>query len=246
MVAKDTKFPDPFSESLIIPVENSLTGLAGPLQFMQRHAVGRDIAASKNLKVLEIGCGRQSLFSNGTDFLSNLNWEVLAIDYSSEKIQEAIAHNQNTKINYLCQSIEQLKSDEKFDLIIDSHFLHEVIDDKRRKKALETIYQLLKVDGHFWVETMIYHKNIDFAPGYFFSKQEKILYQLGHGEKEQTKPIRRIKSSLEIEFEVLQAGFVIEYFMIPQNLHFMADTMDRETSLKDPEVLQVLLKKEDL
>lgn len=110
---------------------------------------------NSNLKndavILELGCGASPYLRNFTQFSK----KYLGIDISQKAIDKAKARNQNNPDNeFLCQNfITDWKNERKFDLIIDSFFLHCIIDGDR-KIAIKKIVNSLIADGELWVNTM--------------------------------------------------------------------------------------------
>ena len=70
----------------------------------------------KNLDILDLGCGGGLV----SESLSRLGANVTGLDFVEKNIEIAKIHSskKNLKINYICDNIEQLKLNKKFDLII--------------------------------------------------------------------------------------------------------------------------------
>jgi SAM-dependent methyltransferase len=67
----------------------------------------------KNMKVLELGCG----LGYDANFLSEKKFKVTAIDISKKAIELAKSIHKNKSINFLCTDFNDLKANEKFDLV---------------------------------------------------------------------------------------------------------------------------------
>ncbi len=70
----------------------------------------------KNLEILDVGCGGGLI----CEPLSRLGAKVTGIDYVPDNIKIANTHSKKKrlKINYICDDIENIKFNKKFDLII--------------------------------------------------------------------------------------------------------------------------------
>lgn len=160
-------------------------------------------------KILEIGCGSNSLFEDQK--FKN----VTAIDKSLDCILSA---PENSLVNYLAQDITKSFVEKDFDLIVDSHAIHCILDLDHRQLALKNIYQSLKPNGLLASEMMIKKKSSD--PYSLF-------------------PERLILSSFEVEEELVKNGFKIKYFYISPDLYFLDDV-----SMKNKcDVLRIIAEK---
>ena len=90
------------------------------------------------LEILELGCGDYSLFEG-----KNIK-NVTAIDKSIDKILSAPQSN----IKYLAMDMSQLSFETKFDLIIDAHALHCVLDFEMRDLIYKNLFDSLNT-SHF-------------------------------------------------------------------------------------------------
>lgn len=162
-------------------------------------------------KILDIGCGAYSLFED----IENFNAEVLAIDFS----KAAIAKSPKSKITYKTSSVTDSKyfTDSKYDLVFDSHCLNCVTIESERAKAFKNIYSSLKEAGLFAIELMV-------APT----------------DKTVSMPFKIIKTSLELEQEILSFGFKIKYFMIVSDAAFMNEIDGKQVSC---DILRVIATK---
>lgn len=145
----------------------------------------------KELKVLDLGGGFYSLFED----VPNLNGQVTSIDFSAEAIKKA----PQSKIKYLEMNIldPDFFKAEHFDLIFDSHCLNCINDQNERDIALNNIYSALSADGIFATELMIQ------------PTRDPVIM-----------PFKRIKTTMELESEILSHGFKIVYFVISKDSGF--------------------------
>jgi len=150
------------------------------------------------LEILELGCGDYSLFEG-----KNIK-NVTAIDKSIDKILSAPQSN----IKYLAMDMSQLSFETKFDLIIDAHALHCVLDFEMRDLIYKNLFDSLNADGKLIAEVMIKKNSSDS----YFSFPERIVL-----------------SSYEIEDELIRHGFKIKYFSVIPNLYFLDDVSKKNT-----------------
>ena len=78
------------------------------------------------MKILDIGCGGGLL----SEPMSRLGAEVTGIDASEKNINVAKIHSlkNKLKIKYICSSPENLKTNEKFDVILNMEIVEHVDD----------------------------------------------------------------------------------------------------------------------
>ena len=166
---------------------------------------------NSDLKILELGSGNYSFFED----VLNLNAEITAIDYSSAAIESAVS----SKINY--QEINVLDSNffisAKYDLIYDSHCINCIEIDDERNIAFKNIYSAIKSGGFFASEMMI-------------QPVSGVV----------SMPFKLIKSSFQIEQEIISHGFKIQYFLISKDIGF-STLIDGEEVKCD--VLRIIAKK---
>jgi SAM-dependent methyltransferase len=96
-----------------------------------------------NPRALDLGCGsgRHSLL------LDRLGWEVTAIDYSPESIQQVKILNPNWD-HWLCKSPPYPIEDSKYDLVVGWGILH-YNSNQEIKSILAEIQRILKPNGYF-------------------------------------------------------------------------------------------------
>ena len=101
------------------------------------------------LKILDIGCGGGLI----SEPMSRLGGEVTGIDASEKNIAVAKIHSKKSKlkINYLNSSPEQLKSVEKFDVILNLEIVEHV---ENVNFYIKSCYSLLKKDGIMFTATL--------------------------------------------------------------------------------------------
>ena len=103
----------------------------------------------KGIKILDIGCGGGLL----SEPLCRLGAEVTGIDASEKNINVAKLHSKKNdlKINYICASPEKLKTQNKFDVILNMEIVEHVAD---VNFFLKSCSKLLKKDGIMFVATL--------------------------------------------------------------------------------------------
>ena len=101
------------------------------------------------LKILDIGCGGGLI----SEPMNRLGGEVTGIDASEKNIAVAKIHSKKNKlkINYLNSSPEQLKSVEKFDVILNLEIVEHV---ENVNFYIKSCYSLLKKDGIMFTATL--------------------------------------------------------------------------------------------
>ena len=103
----------------------------------------------EKIKILDVGCGGGLL----SEPMSRMGAEVTGIDASEKNINIAKIHSKQSglKIKYVCTSPEKLKSDFKFDVILNMEIVEHV---ENINFFLESCSKLLKTDGIMFVATL--------------------------------------------------------------------------------------------
>ena len=103
----------------------------------------------KKLKILDIGCGGGLL----SEPMSRLGAKVTGIDASEKNINIAKIHSLKKKlnINYICSSPENLKTNEKFDVILNMEIIEHVDD---VSFFLKNCTKFLKKNGLMYIATL--------------------------------------------------------------------------------------------
>ena len=100
-------------------------------------------------QILDIGCGGGLL----SESMSRLGANVTGIDASQKNINIAKLHarKSNLNINYICTSPEKMKSNKKFDVILNMEIIEHVED---INFFLESSSALLKKNGIMFIATL--------------------------------------------------------------------------------------------
>jgi 2-polyprenyl-6-hydroxyphenyl methylase / 3-demethylubiquinone-9 3-methyltransferase len=103
----------------------------------------------EKINILDIGCGGGLL----SEPMKRLGANVTGIDASIKNIKIAKLHAKKNKLNidYLCSSPEQLKTDKKFDVILNMEIIEHVED---VQFFLKSCSKLLKRNGLMFVATI--------------------------------------------------------------------------------------------
>ena len=103
----------------------------------------------ENIRILDIGCGGGLL----SEPMSRLGANVLGIDASEKNINVAKLHakKNNLNIKYFCASPESLKTNDKFDVILNMEIIEHVED---VDFFLKSCTKLLKRGGIMFVATL--------------------------------------------------------------------------------------------
>ena len=103
----------------------------------------------EKIKILDVGCGGGLL----SEPMSRMGAEVTGIDASDKNIKIAKIHSKQSglKIKYVCTSPEKLKTDFKFDVILNMEIVEHV---ENINLFLESCSKLLKTNGMMFVATL--------------------------------------------------------------------------------------------
>lgn len=145
-----------------------------------------------NLRVLDLGPGSKSIFED----LELDQSKITSIDFSQKAVELA---SKNSSIDYRIGDISK-KADypnENFDLVFDSHCFHCITNSEDRKNAFMNIYERLNDGGLFASEMMVQKNRIP-----------------------ANMPYKHVQDAFDLEKEILDYGFKIEYFLIGSGLSF--------------------------
>ena len=148
------------------------------------------------LKILDVGCGGGLI----TESLCRLGADVTGIDFVQNNIRIAKEHSKlnNLKIKYVCEDVETLNNNDKFDVMIMFEVL-EHIDDW--KNFLNKIKKNLKKNGTIILSTI--NRNLVSKISAIIIA-ENILKWVPKGTHDYNKLIQ----PREIEFELRKNGFL--------------------------------------
>lgn len=194
------------------------------------------------LRVLELGAGRGGLGL----LLAREGAKVTLVDFSSTALGQARAlfEDEGLEVETITGDVTHpdLKINGEFDVIVDSHLLHCLIEDPDRASYYELVKQCLTREGIFVAETMVHRKKL-FIPDGFMFDQQHILWQMFG----KWTAVRRILDSLDLEQEILGAGLKISYFYYYGQYAFVPHKsfMDLPTEILPAAVRMVLQRKLD-
>lgn len=204
-------------------------------QYIDQFNIRQDL---DRMDFAEFGCGLGAISLE----LAIKNLSVSGFDISELAIAMAneISQLKNLNINYKSLDLVKNSTKIKFDFIIDSHLLHCITSASDRLSYLENIYDSLNKGGICIVETMVFNKDIQFPVGYEFDATG-VVHKLIDGEFH---PVRCLKSSIEIEKELKDSGFKIDYLYYHNELAFdlFNDYKDYPVSML-PKTLRIVVKK---
>ena len=111
--------------------------------------IKKDNVSLRGLNILDIGCGGGLI----SEPMARLGANVTGIDASEKNIQVARLHSKKSslQINYINTSPENLKSFEKFDIILNLEIVEHVDD---VNFYIKSCYELLKKDGLMFTATL--------------------------------------------------------------------------------------------
>lgn len=217
------------------------------IQFLENDVIPRlDLTEDGDWNALDVGCGPRSVF----EYIKTPPFKVKGVDISKSAIE--MAKRNDSEIDYEKADITELTALNQYDLIVDGHCLHCIVEEKERKKALKNIYNALKPNGLFAIETMTEHKRMEFEDHFFFNKDNKVLYrfdtninfddQIFHNGRPFI-PTRMIKHAMEIESEILEMGFQIIFLYVFSNRKIIPDEKRTHPLPSDPDLLRMICKK---
>ena len=186
----------------------------------------------KDLVAAELGCGQGSQLEQ----LSSVFQKIEAFDFSKEALKKANAQNNIVFKNQdLCTCPLE---DNKYDLIVDAHFLHCITRQARKRGfVLNSIKRGLKVGGVFVLEHMITSREMTIDKMYHYEIFSKDLYL-------KDLAFRHIPHALDIEKELLNEGFKIIRLKVPFGLKVTINPLDKNPKRSDPDIIQIIAKKE--
>ncbi len=161
----------------------------------------------QGLRVLELGSGRGGLGLQ----LAKLGASITLVDFSPSALEQA---QKLFDLEGLAARMEvadvthpDIKLNQEFDLIVDSHLLHCLTEDPDRVSYYRLVHEHLANGGIFVAETMVHRKKL-FIPDGFMFDQRNVLWQMFG----KWTPVRRILDSLDLEQELNSAEFSISSF----------------------------------
>jgi SAM-dependent methyltransferase len=162
-----------------------------------------------NPQILDLGAGSKSLFEDTDTIKAN----ITAIDFSHVAISKAKLLPSEITYKEVDLGSPDVLEKEHYDLVFDSHCIHCITDEIKRKMAFINIYSALKKNGLFCAEMMVSPSG-----------------------KEVTLPNKHVVNARELEEEILSYGFKIIYFLIVRDLVFGSNNGDCD-------LLRVILRK---
>jgi 2-polyprenyl-3-methyl-5-hydroxy-6-metoxy-1,4-benzoquinol methylase len=121
-------------------------------------------------RVMELGCGSGPI----SCFLAAKGFVVDGIDVSPQAIAMARQHaeGRGLRVNFTVADLCNLPTAfGHYDLIVDGHCLHYLVEDADRQKALAVVRGMLKNGGLFLVETMVWHEGMRIGQQYRYDQQ---------------------------------------------------------------------------
>ena len=186
--------------------------------------------------VLDSGCGVGPLSWS----LSELGADVTGVDFSPMGISQAnyLSDYLGKKIDFI---VHDVTSDKilplKFDYIIDSHLLHCLTIKSDRRKYFSFINNHLEAQGLFFIETMVFHKEIQLSLDYSLD-EHSVLHRMNEG---RFKPFRYLADFKDIENE-LSEFFNIVYMYYHNEKVFVLPSEESLESQKYPRVMRIILR----
>lgn len=172
---------------------------------------------SKDKKSLDLGTGAGTVAL----YLAQKGFDSTGYDISDTAIQMASSNAQklNLKAKFLVKDINECKTNELFHLVVDSSFLHCVVEDQDRSNCYQFINDSLQTDGYFFLHTMVQSEDMsEMLAAKHLLLENDVLWSTGpdswemdwqiiQGQK--VFPHRRILSHENLEGEIQKHGFRI-------------------------------------
>jgi 2-polyprenyl-3-methyl-5-hydroxy-6-metoxy-1,4-benzoquinol methylase len=187
------------------------------INYALRKNVDKYYPSKESLKVLDLGTGT----GTAALYLASLGFDATGFDVSEEAIAMADKNKEvlNLKATFQVQDILSMELETKFDLIIDSSFLHCIVFDKERLQILKWIKNHLTPDGHFFMHTMTESADMsDLTNRDYLIFKDEILWSTGKDswdmdwqelDGKRVFPHRRIRTQETLENEIRQADLKI-------------------------------------
>jgi 2-polyprenyl-3-methyl-5-hydroxy-6-metoxy-1,4-benzoquinol methylase len=211
--------PDSFSESKILLTEKYIQeNIKSLKEFISSYFSQVEYKSDwAGISVCETGCGLAGI----SQWLNTLCATTTAIDFSPLALSLAKTYSElkQSPTEFLNLDLRQNNLTAKYDVIIDSHLLHCLVNKDERMFYLRNLKDALKNENsRLLIETMTYHKNMQVPFDYEYD-EDQILWQ--HNEKFTDKiPLRKIARSENIENEIIAAGFKIKYLYYHPEMTF--------------------------
>ncbi len=170
-----------------------------------------------NKKVLDLGTGTGTCAL----YLAKKGFSSTGYDVSFEAIEIAKENALNLKVEseFKVQDICEYHGDTKYDLVVDSSFLHCIVPQNERDNIYSSVRSVLNKDGYFFVHTMIQSDDMSdmLSKEHIFLKDET-LWSTGKDswdmdwqniDGKRVFPHRKILSIKNLESEISNNGFEV-------------------------------------
>ncbi|MFW6053433.1 MAG: class I SAM-dependent methyltransferase [Persicimonas sp.] len=165
-------------------------------RFLNSRWAPHEWAAQQGARAVDLGCGG----GQSTIRLAELGYEVVGVDFSETAIELARENAEQAGVD--CEfvvgdvvDLDDFETD-SFDLVVDNHCLHCLIEPEHRRAFLDTAERLLRPAGVYFSETMSRDgsfdpEKFDIDPHTWISRSHT----------------RIMKSKIELDEELREAGF---------------------------------------
>ncbi|MFN8370739.1 MAG: class I SAM-dependent methyltransferase [Bacteriovoracaceae bacterium] len=207
-------------------------------------------------KVLEMGCGTGSF----TEYLAQNYNQVVGCDISQTAIKEAqqrLNRMNNVQLKNLnALTLGEAFPQDSFDLVVDSHLLHHLLNQKEREIYFKALKDIVRPQGLILIETPFLSKNNIFTEKFSLDEsgilwesideiQNRDQYcELKVMDNSYYLPKWRLKDFLSLEDEIKKSGLVIKYFMVLENNKIIPDKDRNYSMLCDPGIVRIVASKE--
>ncbi len=171
----------------------------------------------ENPSALDLGTGAGTV----AIFLQSIGFKTTGYDVSKTAIQMAKANAEflNLAPVFIVKDINDLIAEDKFDLIVDSSFLHCIVPENEREKMFDFANKSLETNGLFFIHTMIESNNMsEMLNNDYLILEDEILWSTGKNswdmdwktiQGKKVFPHRRIRTLQNLEKEIDRSGFKI-------------------------------------
>ena len=125
-------------------------------------AFARSTFSSPRPLSLEVGCGTGPICC----YLAGKGFQVEGMDISCTAIAIAqrLAKDRGLEIRYQVGDVcRDWLDEQRYDLVVDGHCLHCIVDEADRHNALKNIRAAMRPGAYFWIDTMVADPATDFG-----------------------------------------------------------------------------------